>query len=247
MVCCIAQAPFISSLDVSVASEASTTSPTKPKRVTLNLQRLEALPQNSESSFSLPPGWPFSSDMTTAYLNRLNKLLLSVDKKLKLNSEYNDSIHMATYVCLLESTRLAYQIWHDKTIDESQKVTRLKMLNEWITRMLLTLDNINVPLIKDPNHVLQNSDSSDPDADGYIPDPEIRARRKVLVNLSLSIGSELTSLISFLDPSSSSSSSTPSSQSNTSIPDKMNLLWEDPSSSSPVASLLKEANPHRRS
>lgn len=243
------EAPYVTALDVSVAPETST-SPTKPtaaKRVTIKLQRIEALPQNSEGLFNLPPGWPFPSDMTTAYLTRLNKLLLSVDKKLKMNSDYTDSIHMSTYVCLLESTRLAFHIWHDTTIDESQKATRLKMLNEWITRMLLTLDNINVPLIKDPNYVVQNSDSSDPDADGWIPDPMIRAKRKALVNLSLSIGSELASLISFLDPSSpSSSSSLPPQSPTSSTSTNMNLLWEDISSLSPVSSLLRAANPHQR-
>jgi hypothetical protein len=225
-------------IEANITAETNANSPTKPaasKRAELKLKQLEA---SESGSIAFPPDWPFQKDMTTAYLDRLNKLLLFVDKKLKSNSEYSGPIHTSLYVCLLESTRLAHVIYHDSTLDSTQKVVRLKMLNEWITRVLLTLDNIIVPLIKDAS--VPSADSSDPEAEEWIPDPEIRAKRKSLVNLALGIGSDLSSIIADIDPNKAASSS----QAATKLPPSMKNLWELDEASSEVYQLLKLANPH---
>jgi hypothetical protein len=182
------------------------------------------------------------TDMTMSYLDRLNKLLLIVDKRLKDHSEYSDSIHASTYACLLESTRLAYHIYHDSTLIPTHKKTRFKMLNEWITRMLLSLDNITVPLIKEKSDSTDcvAASSADADSDDWVPNPEIRAKRKSLVNLSLGIGTELGLLVTVTDSMTASSISS-ATNSNSSL---LQHPWESSQSNSEVHKLLALANPH---
>jgi len=185
-----------------------------------------------------------------SYLDRLNKLILVVDKKLKTNSAYNDQLHASVYACVLESTRLAYHIYHDSSLDKTHKQTRYKMLNEWITRMLLTLDNITIPLIKPTPSKIDAQSTADvsSEAEELILDPEKRARRKSLINLCLAIGSELSLLSGNTSSSSSSqsyiSSPPPPSSSSSKEGSLEHFMWESPASSSPVHPLLAIANPN---
>lgn len=178
-----------------------------------------------------------------SYLDRLNKLLLVVDKKLKVNSEYNDQIHASIYASVLEATRLTYHIYHDSSLDTQRKQTRYKMLNEWITRMLLALDNVTIPMIK-ASPTSSSSHSPGMEEDEFVLDPEKRARRKSLINLCLTIGAELSSMSgsALLSPV---STPVPVSHAPTSPEGSLeHFMWESPASSSPVHSLLALANPH---
>lgn len=134
---------------------------------------------------------------------------------------YSERLHMSMYACLVEAERLIFHIFHDLTLDSAQKQTRFKLLNEWITRMLLALDGMTVPMIPVPKSA---DPAASPDATNaateedqeYEPDPEIRAKRKSLVNLSLALGAELAALASSKSPSDGSIAS--SSQGDASNP-----------------------------
>lgn len=180
-------------------------------------------------------------DLTTSYFDRINRLLLSVDKKVKADPQNFPAVHPAFYACLIESTRLAHQIYYDQTLNNEQKLTRYKDLNEWVTRLLLALDNITIPLIPDPNY-------NGPLAPGHedidvVPEPTLRAQRKALISLSLGIGAELGALIS---GKSAPITAIPSSESEPLIADPTSLSrgpWESATSTSPVRDLLRLASP----
>lgn len=180
-------------------------------------------------------------DLTTSFFDRINRLLLSVDKKVKAEPHNLPAVHPSFYACLVESTRLAYQIYVDQTLDDAHKITRYKNLNDWVTRLLLALDNISIPLIPDPEY-------AGPLPAGHeeidvIADPLLRAQRKSLVNLSLGIGAELGALIS---GKSSPITSIPSSESNPLIADPQSLArgpWDSTESTSPIRELLQLALP----
>lgn len=190
---------------------------------------------------SINPPLDIFQDMTTSYFERLNKLLVTVDKKVAADPENLPAHHPAFYACLLECTHLLYHVYNDQTLNDSQRETRYRTINEWVTRLLLSLDNIQIPLVPDPDHP---GPIPKEEADLHVvADPVLRARRKSLINLSLGIGAELGALIS---GKSAPITSIPTTSDRPLVADPASLSsgpWDSPNSPSPVLALLREATP----
>lgn len=234
---------MVESIDFTVPASNSAASPSKaaagPKKISMKVVP-RSTPSNPHGTAIKAPLDLFT-ELFTSYFDRLNRLLLSVDKKVKADPYNMATVHPAFYACLIESTRLAYQIYFDRTLDEEQKRMRYKTLNEWVTRLMLSLDNISIPLIPDPDY---NGPLAPGDENiDVIADPTLRLQRKSLLNLALGIGAELGALIS---GSATEITAIPHGDGAPLIADPSSLAqapWESTESTSPVRELLQLALP----
>lgn len=240
------QAPTVESIEFTLPPSGSTAaSPSKAGAGSKKVQ-MKVIPRCTPSN---PAGTAIKApldlftELFTSYFDRLNRLLLSVDKKVKADPYNMAAVHPSFYACLVESTRLAYQIYFDRTADEEQKRMRYKTLNEWVTRLMLSLDNISIPLIPDPDY--KGPLAPGDEGIDVIADPTLRLQRKSLLNLALGIGAELGALISgsATDITAIASDGAPLIADPTSL---SHAPWESSESTSPVRELLRLALPPAR-